>query len=108
MFIIKTRLREGYKNNLKKRVKEKRFKKKIRKEYYEAQKGYCFGVCTFRGYYIDEKGLIKTTNKYSKRYQFKTPKYYRHIRRRYFNESAGDINITSLGRNYEKITSKSS
>jgi len=73
------RLKEGYKKNLKRRVKEKNFKK-----------------------------TIKQINKYSKRYQFKTPKYYSHMRRRYLNKNIEDINITNLGRNYQKIISKNS
>lgn len=101
------RFKEGYKRNLQRRVKETNFKKQIKNEYvYYAKINYPYQICTFRGYYIDERGTIKQINKYTKRYQFKTPKYYRHMRRRYLNRNGENFNITNLGRNYRKIVSK--
>lgn len=102
---MKIRFKEGYKNHLQKRIKEKKFKRKIKNEYFCATKQYYVG-CTPRGYYIDERGIIKQINKYTRRYNFKTPRHYRRLRRRCFNKNAEDINITSFGRNYHKISSK--
>ena len=103
------RFKEGYKKNLQRRAKETNFKKQIKNEYfYYVKINYPYQICTFRGYYIDKRGTIKQANKYSKRYRFKTPKYYRHMRRRYFNRNVENFNITNLGRNYTKIISKNS
>lgn len=101
------RFKEGYKRNLQRRAKETNFKKQIKNEYfYYVKINYPYQFCTFRGYYIDKRGTIKQINKYTKKYQFKTPKYYRHMRRRYLNRNDENSNITNLGRNYKKIMSK--
>ena len=98
------RFREGYKRHLQRIIKERNFKRLIRHEYSYIARINHYPSCTFNGYCVDEKGTIKQVNKYSKRYWFKTPKYYRRVRRHYFNKNIEDINITSLGRNYQKIS----
>lgn len=101
------RLRYGYRKHLKKILKQRRFRKTIKHEYYymDRIKG-DYSDCTFNGYVVDDRGIIRQINKYSPRYEFKNPRYYRRVRRRYFNKDVGDVNITSSGRIYRKVTRK--
>ena len=101
------RFREGYKKHLQRRTKERNFKRLIKQEYLHITRINYYSSYTFNGYYLDERGTIKQGNKYSKRYWFKNPRYYRRVRRRYFNKDVGDVDMTSFGRNYKKVSRKS-
>ncbi|MDE6502163.1 MAG: hypothetical protein K2K02_06030 [Ruminococcus sp.] len=102
------RFREGYKKHLQRRIKERRFRKTIKHEYHYIKRiNGDFPACTFNGYVVDDSGIIRQVNKYSKRYWFKNPRYYRRVRRRYFNKDVGDVDMTSFGRNYKKVSRKS-
>lgn len=108
---MKIRVRKGYKRHLQRRIKERNFKKRIKREYLYEKKlngslpSGCGNICTFDGYYIDERGTIKQINKRPKRHEFKNPRHYRRIRRHHFNKNIDD-NITSMGKNYRKVNSK--
>ncbi|MDE6034611.1 MAG: hypothetical protein K2G36_01695 [Ruminococcus sp.] len=101
-------LRYGYRKHLQKILKQRRFRKTIKHEYNYIQRinFYSDYNYTFNGYFLDDRGIIRQVNKYSPRYEFKTPRYYRRVRRRYFNKAVGDVDMTSLGRNYYKVRRK--
>lgn len=103
------RLRYGYRKHLKKILKQRRFRKTIKHEYYymDRIKG-DYSDCTFNGYVVDDRGIIRKISNYgtSKRCWFKNPRYYRRIRRHHLNKNVEDVDITSLGRIYQKMTSK--